>query len=420
MPGAYYMKITRHDKQHHQQLIGEEGELFATHMGGAAVMEGVMMRGKYNWAVAVRCPDGSIYTEAHDLPKRVHARIRTWPLVRGCCALIESMALSFKAMSISAQYAFDLREDDDKKDGTSRLNEHGSTSSDVYGEDQPSQTCSSNSSQEQGLPNKAQPSSQTTNAHTHLTNHSKSASNRPQPTGLERHGMNIALAVGVLLGLSLFIVLPALLTNLIVGPYDDHVIVWNIVDGVWRALIFVIYMVLIAQMPDMKRLFAYHGAEHKTIHCFEHGYDLTPSNAQKFSTQHVRCGTSFLVMTIIISVLVFILFPIKGILTLAGITHGALRLAIIIASRIILIPLIAGISYEITVKWAGKRPDHPLVRLSLWPGLQMQKLTTNPPTDEMIECAIEATKLVIAREEQADKQEERPAQYALAPCAQPG
>lgn len=372
------MKITREEKRHHQALIGEEGELFATHMGGAAVMEGVMMRGKYNWAVAVRRVDGSIYTEEHELPKRVHAPVRSWPLVRGCVALVESMALSFKAMSISAQHAFDLREDANQSTN-------------------PSPTRTSSSANQQSC-----------------------EATHQEPTGLDQKGMNVALAAGVILGLALFIVLPALITNLLVGPYDDHIIVWNVVDGILRALIFVGYMLLIAQMPDMKRLFAYHGAEHKTIHCFEHGLELTVSNAQKFSTQHVRCGTSFLVMTILISVLVFILFPVKGILTLMGITHGIARLGLIIVSRIVLIPLIAGISYEITVKWAGKNPNHPLVRLFLWPGLQMQKLTTNPPSDDMVECAIEATKLVIAREQKSEHGVDTPTPYALTPCAQAG
>jgi uncharacterized protein YqhQ len=206
------------------------------------------------------------------------------------------------------------------------------------------------------------------------------------------------MIIGLVLGIGIFIVLPALITNFIVGDYGERTLLWNIVDGVLRVAIFIGYIWLISRMKDIKRMFAYHGAEHKTIHCYEHGLDLTVRNAQRFPTLHVRCGTAFMLMTMIIAILVFTIVPINALIDGLGLTNGVARLSVVILSRIILLPLIAGLSYEVTVKWAGSRPHHPAVRVVLWPGLQMQRLTTNAPDDGMVECAIAAMEAVLARE----------------------
>ena len=154
-------------------------------------------------------------------------------------------------------------------------------------------------------------------------------------------------------------------------------------------------------MSDIKRMFAYHGAEHKTIHCYEHGLELTVDNARTFPTLHVRCGTAFMLMTMLIAILVFTLVPVAPLIDALGVTNGIARLALVILSRIILLPLIA-----VTVKWAGAHPESPFVQFILWPGMQMQRLTTNTPDDGMLECAIKAMQLVLQREqrEQAAKQ----------------
>jgi uncharacterized protein YqhQ len=163
--------------------------------------------------------------------------------------------------------------------------------------------------------------------------------------------------------------------------------------------IFIFYIWLIGRMKDIKRMFAYHGAEHKTIHCYEHGLELKVRNTQRFSCLHVRCGTAFMLMTMVIAILVFTIVPVQLIIDMLGVNNAVIRLILVIVSRVILLPLVAGLSYELTVKWAGSRPENPLVRVVLWPGLQMQRLTTNEPDDDMIECAIAAMQCVLRREE---------------------
>ena len=185
-----------------------------------------------------------------------------------------------------------------------------------------------------------------------------------------------------------------------------------------RVAIFIAYIWLISLMKDIRRLFQYHGAEHKTIHCFEHGLELTPENAESFPRLHVRCGTAFMIMVMIIAIFVYTALgqPINALVDMTGVSDGPARFALIVATRIVLLPLIAGISYEISVKWAGQHPDNLLVRIVLWPGMQMQRLTTNPPDEGMLECAITAMKLVVAREElEAAKASQRASAKAMAP-----
>ena len=146
-------------------------------------------------------------------------------------------------------------------------------------------------------------------------------------------------------------------------------------------------------------MFGYHGAEHKTIHCYEHGLPLTPENARSFPRLHVRCGTAFLIMVMIIAIFVYTVVPLNALIAAWGVPDGAPKLALVILSRIVLMPVIAGVSYEITVRWAGSHPDNPLVKVVLWPGMQMQYLTTNEPDDGQIECAIAAMQKVLEREE---------------------
>ena len=213
--------------------------------------------------------------------------------------------------------------------------------------------------------------------------------------------MGLSLGLGLALGIALFIVLPAFAANLIVGEYDQNTLAWNIVDGILRVAVFVFYIWLIGRMKDIRRMFMYHGAEHKTIHCYEHGLPLTPENARQFPRLHVRCGTAFLIMVMIIAILVYTIVPLNALIGAWGVPDGAPKLALVIAARIVLMPVIAGVSYEITVKWAGSHPENPLVKVVLWPGMQMQYLTTNEPDDEQLACAIAAMKPVLERERRA-------------------
>lgn len=227
--------------------------------------------------------------------------------------------------------------------------------------------------------------------------------------------MVIPMVLGAVMGVVLFIVAPAALANLIAGEYDERTLAWNLVDGVGRVAIFILYIWLIGRMSDIRRMFMYHGAEHKTIHCFEHGLPLTPENARSFPRLHVRCGTAFLIMVMVIAIIVYTLVPLNALISALGVPDGPAKFALVVAVRVLLMPLIAGISYEITVKWAGSRPENPVVKVILWPGMQMQRLTTNEPDDGQLECAITAMERVLAREEQAAREAE--AAEALAAAA---
>lgn len=316
-----------------------------THIGGQALIEGIMMRGRYNWAVAVRTPDGSIYTEEHDLASgRKKNAWMYWPVIRGCTAFVESLALGCKALGISSEHAYEW--DEEESDDANELD----------------------------------------------------ADKKSGGTGAL---MTISMIVGIVLGIVIFVVLPAALSNLVLGEESMNSVAWNIFDGIVRVAIFIVYIWLISLMKDIRRMFSYHGAEHKTIHCYEHGEVLDPGIAMRFPRLHVRCGTAFIIMVMLIAIFVYTVLgqPINALVDLTGVTDGPLRFVLIMVTRIVLLPIIAGVSYEVTVKWAGSHPDNKLVRVILWPGMQMQRLTTNPPDEGMIECAIAAMNLVLAREE---------------------
>lgn len=171
--------------------------------------------------------------------------------------------------------------------------------------------------------------------------------------GFGKREMAISMVLGLLLGVGLFIIAPAFIANVLVGEYDDKTLLWNVVDGIVRIVVFVFYIWLIGRMQDIKRMFSYHGAEHKTIHCYEHGLPLTPENARSFPRLHVRCGTAFLIMVMIIAIFVYTITPLNGLIAAWGVPDGPAKLALVIVARILLMPVIAGISYEITVKWAA-------------------------------------------------------------------
>jgi uncharacterized protein YqhQ len=171
------------------------------------------------------------------------------------------------------------------------------------------------------------------------------------------------------------------------------------VDGVIRVVAFFGYIWAIGRLGDIQRVFAYHGAEHKTIHAYEHDLPLEPNIIQRYETLHVRCGTSFLLMVMIVAIVVFSLTPVRAIAAAAGVTNKFEILAIAIGLRILLLPLVAGLAYEITVKWAGNHTENRLVKVFLWPGMQMQRMTTREPDDGMVEVAVAAMLPIIARED---------------------
>lgn len=459
-----------------------------THVGGQALIEGVMMRGRYNWAAAVREPSGNIYIEEHDLASgKAKNKWLYWPVVRGCRAFVESLILGYKALEIAAMHAYGDEEEPGAK--AEEVSANGAISKEdasvenascVELADKHSRFCESSdeekraSHEENGTfdvadsraceslgEDKTEDSAREPMTESPVvltgekaaddangfswkndfgnpdeaidalgaqrsldivveTNTAESGVVEPNAVepgaaaresdetrdgddgGFGKREMAISMVLGLLLGVGLFIVAPAFIANVLVGEYDDKTLLWNVVDGIVRIVVFVFYIWLIGRMQDIKRMFSYHGAEHKTIHCYEHGLPLTPENARSFPRLHVRCGTAFLIMVMIIAIFVYTITPLNGLIAAWGVPDGPAKLALVIVARILLMPVIAGISYEITVKWAGSHPENPLVKVVLWPGMQMQRLTTNEPDDEMLECAIAAMQRVLEREEREE------------------
>lgn len=394
------------------RAFSEDGAI-KTHVGGQALIEGVMMRGKYNWAVAVREPDGAVYVEEHDLTSGKDKNgWMYWPLVRGCRALVESLMLGFKALEIAALHAFGDEDGEQKAAAEATFVEaeaelEGAVAVAVEEEKRGERADGRGGfdwKRDFGNPDEmvdglgAQRTLEVVSeADAPARRQAGGGSSTDEEFG--HREMVISMVVGLVLGVVLFIVAPAAITNLIVGEYDDHTLAWNIVDGLLRVAVFVFYIWLIGRMEDIKRMFMYHGAEHKAIHCFEHGLPMTPENARQFPRLHVRCGTAFLIMVMVIAILVYTIFPLNAIISGFGVPDGLPKLVLVIVARIVLMPVIAGISYEITVKWAGSHPENPLVKVILWPGMQMQYLTTHEPDDAQMECAIAAMQAVLARED---------------------
>lgn len=386
-----------------------------THIGGQALIEGVMMRGKNCWAIGVREPDGGLFSQEYPLSKKGNRPTWfSWPLVRGCVALVDSLALGFKALEIAANKAFDDEEEVAESPASNNpesftqndselpaLNNPKSCLADAGSSALNDMVSSELSTSDSGLSSNLE-SASTSDFGLSSNLESASVSDSTDEGVLSKAEMTFAMVLGVVLAVALFILLPAGLSNVIVGEYEQNPFVWNIVDGVVRVAIFIFYVWLIGRMPDIKRMFSYHGAEHKTIHCYEHGLELTPENARQFPRLHVRCGTAFLIMVMLIAIVVYTVIPLDGVIASLGIT-GTAAFALLLVVRLVFLPVIAGISYEITVKWAGSHPENPLVKVVLWPGMQIQRLTTNEPDDSMLECAIAAMKLVVANEETISK-----------------
>ena len=302
-------------------------------VGGQAVIEGVMMRAPRCMTVAVRVPSGEIVLKKDPL-KLLADRFRflKWPILRGTVTLFSSLALGMKALNFSANAAL---EEESKKDG--------------------------------------------------------------KPTGEKKPLTDLALAgtmvISLGLGLLLFFYLPLFLTQLmkdILPVTQASSLAFNLVDGVIRISIFLAYIVGISRMKDIKRVFEYHGAEHKAIFTHEAGEELTVANARKYTTLHPRCGTSFLLIVMVLSILVFSLVPKSAPFYMKA------------ASRLVLIPVIAGLSYEF-IKFSSRKKDNRLISALVRPGLWLQKLTTREPSDDQLEVALKALSEALAMEEAAKK-----------------
>ena len=308
-------------------------------IGGQAVLEGVMMRGKTVWAVAARDEQGEIHVEEY--PLKSAAKRNKWmklPVIRGIVALVESLALGTRSLNISARIA-GLEEEKEGEEGKER-----------------------ESAMTAGM-------------------------------------IATSVVMGIALAIGIFILLPGFITQLLLGGDADRGIAWDAVYGIASLLIFIAYVYLIGKIPELKRVFQYHGAEHKVIHAVENGDPLTLESAKKYNTIHNRCGTAFLFMLLALAIVVFSLVPVGAIAEAIGATNAIAVFAIRIGSRLLLLPLVAGLAYEVTVKWAAKHTHLAIVKVIMWPGLLMQHLTTSEPDDDMIEVALVATKTVLAAEQ---------------------
>lgn len=312
-----------------------------TSIGGQAIMEGVYLRSQECQALAVRLPDDTIHTEYTMLGEP--GAVTKVPLVRGVVSFFLSLYQGMKTLTRSA----DVLEEAEEREERDERNE------DAYDE--------SGFSPEEGDSSKKEKKEQRENALWNLM-------------------MLCTVLLSLALSIAIFVILPTVIVGFLRSVIASNLVL-NLIEGSLRILIFVLYVVGISFMKDIYRLFQYHGAEHKTIHCFEAGLELTPENAQRFSTLHPRCGTSFIMFVFIISLLLFSFL-------------GWPNLAWRILSRILLLPVIAGISYEL-LRWAG-RSDGAFIRVMSWPGLMMQRLTTREPDDEQLEVAIAALHEVLA------------------------
>jgi uncharacterized protein YqhQ len=302
-------------------------------VGGQAVLEGVMMRGVANWAVAVRKPTAEQLSEGPISPEEAalgeievstfplesamrRHRVLRLPIIRGVVALGGSMAIGFKALEVSANAQMPVEEDEEKQEISK---------------------------------------------------------------GMWAGTVVFALALAIVL----FFLVPVGLTSLIKAQLGSSVLFW-VVEGLVRTSIFLGYLLLLSRVRDLRRVFEYHGAEHKTISCFEAGLPLTPVNAQRFSRLHPRCGTSFLLVVMIVAIFVFA--PI-----------GLPAWYWLVATRILGVPLIAGVSFEL-IRFAGRNRSRRWVRAVMWPGMKLQLLTTREPDLDQLAVAIASLDAVLALE----------------------
>jgi uncharacterized protein YqhQ len=336
----------------------ESGE--ETLVGGQAVLEGVMMRSPHAWSIACRKPSGEIatMTESLDRPSEKH-KWMAWPIVRGVMTLGYAMSLGYRALRFSANVAIeDFIDDGGKKD-----KEHVLTAASAV---PPKPALSFSNGGSEAKPTTDQPAAKA----------SQSSSREKAAT------ISSWLAAGnIILSLAFFIFmykyLPLLAATELkkVNPAFGGQIVFNLVDGAIRLVLFLLFIWGVSLWKDIRRVYQYHGAEHKTVFAFEDGKPLATAEVQKYSTYHPRCGTSFLMTVMLISIGFYMLIPFT--------TFWAR-----FASRIVLLPVIAGVSYEI-IRFAAKHRGS-LFALMTAPGLWLQRITTKPPSDEMAQCAITA------------------------------
>ncbi|WP_313344415.1 DUF1385 domain-containing protein [Sedimentibacter sp.] len=304
----------------------EKKEVKKTTIGGQALIEGIMMKGPEKIATAVRKPDGEIVVKESEINQIFKHKFFKLPIIRGSFVLIDSLVTGVKELMYSAEFYGDDYEEDALDKFLKKVFKDKADTAIVY----------------------------------------------------------VSVIIALLFSIGIFILGPTLLTNVLKNLVDNNLIL-NLVEGIIRVCVFVLYVYFIAKLNDIKRVFMYHGAEHKTIYCYENNEELTVENVRKYTTLHPRCGTSFMINVMIISILVFSFF---------GWPNPLMRLAI----RLAMLPVIAGLSYELN-KYVGKcNEENIITKIITYPGFQIQKITTAEPDDAMIEVAIKAMERVIPRD----------------------
>ena len=315
------------------------------HYGGQAVIEGVMMRGPKDFAVAVRRANGEIVTTKEDV-ESIFGKLKFLdkPFLRGTLALIDAMVLGMKALIYSSSIAFDDISEAEKAEKAKKKNEATAAG-----------------------------------ANTEAPAESAEPKKKNKVNDMV---IGITMFLGLALGIGIFFLVPIL----IVQPLTKGMAPWlrAICEGGVKITLFVLYIVGISFLPDIRRVFQYHGAEHKTINAYEDKVELTVENVKKYTKEHVRCGTSFILVVLVTSI-IFFMFVHEW--------TWYLRLGY----KLLLLPFIAGIAYEV-IRFAGSRKDSIITKILVAPGLLMQRVTTREPEPEMIEVAIKSLQCVLDRE----------------------
>lgn len=328
------------------QEIPNTKEKFRTTIGGQALIEGIMMRGPEKDAIVVR-KDGQLEIEIKDRKIRPKKSFATWPLIRGAVNFFDSQVCGVKALMRSADLSGELEEEEPSK-------------FDLW--------------LEKKLGNK----------------------------GFEKFVVGLGVVLGLGLSILLFFLLPMVVSSFI-SDLVPNLLLLNLIEGGVRLVIFVCYMILVSRMKQMRRVFAYHGAEHKTIRCYEAGMPLTVENVRMYTRLHPRCGTSFLLVVMIVSILVFSVASsllLSCVPALAAISGTLGYKLIMVAYKLLLLPIVVVFSYEIN-RWAG-RHDNFFTKILTAPGMWFQLFTTVEPDDDMIEVGIASLEAVIPQEERAD------------------
>ena len=373
-------------------------EIRKTSIGGQALMEGIMMRGPEKSAMAVRRPNGEIFFEEHENPQKKRPKICRLPIIRGVFGFVDSMVMGYKYLMRSAEIACEeVPEKGEEKPAPAESTpaapaEKAAVSGSAPAEAPSPEPESAAKAESATEPESAAKAEAATEPEAAAGTEPKSAFGKGAMTGM----MLVATVLGVALAIGLFVWLPTFLytqfAKILPAGAAENRYLRSAFEGALKIAVLVAYMALVSLMKDIRRTFMYHGAEHKTIFCYEHGLPLTVENVRGERRYHPRCGTSFLILMLLVSIVVGIFIP----PTMNGINPTAYTF-IRTAIKILLIPLVMGIGYEL-LKFAG-RHDNILTKIISAPGMWLQHLTVKEPTDDMIECAITAFKAVIPPDE---------------------